>query len=475
MPSSEPTTLASDDSSAPGAGSIARLAARARTTVAERDASIDLSVLATGTCLGGRLKGLTGRSVLIVTDTQTASAAAMVELDGLARRLTIAPPDLKADHLENVIEDADVEAIVTDRPDTFEGRVDVAVVAIGAPSAADATPVDRGLDTEWVLLTSGTSGRPKMVVHTLGALVGAIDGRPPRRDPTDAAPVIWATFYDIRRYGGLQIFLRALIGGTDLVLTSAGECIGDHLRRLGAAGVTSISGTPSHWRRVLMSQERHAMAPRYVRLSGEIADQLVLDGLRATYPDAAIGHAYASTEAGVGFAVDDGLEGFPASLIDSPALGCEMKVVDGSLRICSRRAASRYIGRDAPALIEADGFVDTGDLVERRGDRFHFVGRRGGIINVGGFKVNPEEVEAALNAHDAVRMSLVHARKNPLTGAIVVADVVLRDPDQTHEDLKKDILETCRERLDRYKVPALIRFVPSLALTPGGKLSRANG
>ena len=72
-------------------------------------------------------------------------------------------------------------------------------------------------------------------------------------------------------------------------------------------------------------------------------------------------------------------------------------------------------------------------------------------------------------------MSLVRARKNPLTGAIVVADIVLRDPDVSDDALKEDILAMCRGRLERYKVPALIRFVPSLSLTPGGKLSRANG
>ena len=87
----------------------------------------------------------------------------------------------------------------------------------------------------------------------------------------------------------------------------------------------------------------------------------------------------------------------------------------------------RFLGADAPALADDDGFVDTGDMVERRGDRLFFVGRRGGIINVGGAKVHPEEVEAALNAHAAVRASRVFARKNPITGALVVADVVLRD------------------------------------------------
>src|ERR1700742_801402 len=186
------------------------------------------------------------------------------------------------------------------------------------------------------MLTSGTSGVPKIVGHTLEALTGAIvaDVGTAR---SNAA--VWATFYDIRRYGGLQIFLRAIIGGGSMVLSSAGEALADHVARLQARGVTHISGTPSHWRKLLMSGSVAGFTPRYVRLSGEIADQAVLDGLHAAFPDASIGHAYASTEAGVGFAVNDGREGFPASLIGENRGGVEMKVEDGSLRIRSTRTA----------------------------------------------------------------------------------------------------------------------------------------
>src|ERR1700683_933444 len=106
-----------------------------------------------------------------------------------------------------------------------------------------------------------------------------------------------------------------------------------------------------------------------------------------------------------------------------------MMVRDGTLWIRSTRTASAYVGRDAAALRDSDGYVDTGDMVELRGERYHFVGRRGGIINVGGLKVHPEEIEAVINRDDAVRMSRVKARKSPITGAIVAADVVLADGD----------------------------------------------
>src|SRR2546425_13244163 len=103
-----------------------------------------------------------------------------------------------------------------------------------------------------------------------------------------------------------------MLGRRSIVLAGIDEPPGDYLVRLGARGVTHISGTPSHWRRALMSPSARAIAPRYVRLSGEIADQAILNTLRSFYPRAAVGHAYASTEAGVGFEVNDGLEGFPA-------------------------------------------------------------------------------------------------------------------------------------------------------------------
>jgi acyl-coenzyme A synthetase/AMP-(fatty) acid ligase len=91
--------------------------------------------------------------------------------------------------------------------------------------------------------------------------------------------------------------------------------------------------------------------------------------------------------------------------------------------ISARRAAQATTSAARPET-SPTGFVDTGDIVERRGERYYFVGRKDGVINVGGHKVRPEEVEAVLNCHPGVRMSFVRGRKSPITGAVVVADVV---------------------------------------------------
>jgi acyl-coenzyme A synthetase/AMP-(fatty) acid ligase len=431
--------------------------------------SIFLGELDGGTSLGGRLHELAGRSVLLVARDQLAAALALIEIDGVARRIVLCPPDLAAEYIGVIARNAEIDAVVADSRGSQPPALDVGLrVDAGTRLGPGEVPPSRHR-TEWVLLTSGTTGAPKLVRHDIASLTAPIK-------PV-AEPPIWGTFYDIRRYGGLQIFLRALVGAGSMILSSDGEAVADHVRRLAAGRVTHLSGTPSHWRAVLMSGAASLIAVRQVRLSGEIADQTILDNLRAAYPNAQVGHAFASTEAGLGFEVTDSLEGFPAALAGADG-DVEIKIESGSLRLRSPRTAYGYLGSDVPALLDGDGFVDTGDIVELRGERYYFVGRREGIINVGGRKVHPEEVEAAINRHPDVRASLVRSRKNPITGAIVVADVVLKDEPSRHEsdrrfaELEREIVAICRHRLAPYKVPAAIRFVAGLDLSATGKLVR---
>jgi acyl-coenzyme A synthetase/AMP-(fatty) acid ligase len=257
------------------------------------------------------------------------------------------------------------------------------------------------------------------------------------------------------------------------VLASAHESPADYLARVAAARVTHITGTPSHWRRALMSPVARNIAPKYARMSGEVADQAIIDKLRTFYPNAAVAHAFASTEAGLAFDVNDGQAGFPAQLISDNGPIAAIRIQDGSMRIRSNRTALRYLGDNMPNLMDEDGFVDTGDMIEQRGGRCYFAGRREGIINVGGLKVHPEEVEAIINRHPDVQMALVKARANPITGAIVVAEVVRRpaadgDPDA----FRNEILALCRDALPAHKVPATIRVVAALDVGVSGKLAR---
>lgn len=416
--------------------------------------------------LGGRRDRLAGRSVLLAVDTQFEAALALIELDGLALRIVLLPPDVKASQLPAIIRDAAIDVIVCTAPDAF-ALLGPEIVVLNVDEPVALAEAGAPLATEWLMLTSGTTGDPKLAIHSLEGLTGAI----PLLQDAVTRPH-WATFYDIRRYGGLQIFLRAMFCGGSLELSRPGEPVADHLDRLSRSGVTHVSGTPSHWRRVMMTKTSTGFDPAYVRLSGEIADQAILDALHAAFPRASIGHAYASTEAGVGFDVNDGLEGFPASYLDQPRNGVEMRIQDGCLHIRSGRMASAYAGRPDLPLVGADGWVDTGDMVEVLDGRCHFRGRRSGVINVGGLKVHPEEIETVINRHAAVRQAKVRPRKSPIIGNIVVADVVLADGAHDTDKVKRNIIELCAASLPGHKVPALVNIVPSIEMTAGGKVSR---
>ena len=430
---------------------------------------ISVSQLLEGTVLGGRAAALQGRSVIIATADQLATASILLELDGVAGRLAICPPGLAPEQLPSIAASAGADTIISDLATRNALTPGLERIEPSELQRLPVSPPERDQDTEWVLLTSGTAGVPKMVVHNLSTLT-----RPMTEGGGSGDAPVWSTFYDIRRYGGLQILLRALLGGGSLVISDARESLQDFLERAAELGVSHISGTPTHWRRALMSSAARRIAPRYVRLSGEIADQAILDRLRAFYPGAAIRHAFASTEAGVAFEVSDGRAGFPAGLVGCEGGAVELRVTDGSLRIRSARTARRYLDEHI-RLADEHGFVDTGDVVELRGERYHFIGRRDGIVNIGGLKVHPEEVEAVINRHPTVQMSLVKARKNPITGFLLAADVLPRS--QLEEPgaaalLKAEIIAACRRGLPPYKVPVAIRFVPNLDVAASGKLVR---
>lgn len=457
-------------------GAVSASGTETDSAIRSAGATVALAALSRQSYLGGQLEALRGRTVLLATHGQLAAALALIELDGVARRIVLCTPDLAAAHFPAVIAAAGADSCVRDAEAPADGSPELALTVTVTDTPADLGAARRQSHlTEWVLLTSGTTGVPKLVLHTLASLTSVLARRPPAR-----GSALWSTFYDIRRYGGLQIFLRAMHTGA-LVLSAPKEPVAAFLARARAAGVTHISGTPSHWRQALMSGAAGTLAPRYVRLSGEIADQGILDSLKAAYPQARIAHAFASTEAGVAFEVDDGLAGFPASLVGEAAAGgadIELRVVEDTLRVRSPGNATRYLGEGAPPLKSSDGFVDTGDRLTLRDGRYHFAGRAGGVINVDGLKVHPEEVEAVINAHPWVHMSLARARRNPITGAVVAADVVLSEARPgaparpSAEELSRELIESCRRSLPAHKVPTLIRFVPALEVSPSGKLVR---
>jgi acyl-CoA synthetase (AMP-forming)/AMP-acid ligase II len=136
--------------------------------------------------------------------------------------------------------------------------------------------------------------------------------------------------------------------------------------------------------------------------------------------------------------------------------GFEHRIVDGVLWIRSGMAMLGYL--NAPSPFDPDGWFNTQDLVEVDGDFIRILGRKSELINVAGEKVHPAEIEDVLLQLDNVRDATVSAKQNPVTGQVVAAKITLLRP-QDPEAFKRRLRKFCRERLDRYKTPALIEIV----------------
>jgi acyl-CoA synthetase (AMP-forming)/AMP-acid ligase II len=277
--------------------------------------------------------------------------------------------------------------------------------------------------------------------------------------------------YDIARFAGAQVLMQALVTGAPLVLPDPHAALPDRLLFLAENGVNALSATPTLWRKILMSPQSARLSLRQITLGGEIVEDGILAALAQRFPAARIVHIYASTEAGAAFSVADGRAGFPVAYLREPPKGIELKIQGGQLLVRTDRANAAYVGSGG-VFADADGFVDTGDAVEVRGDRCIFLGRANGMINVGGNKLFPEEVERVLMAHPSVRMARVSGKKSPMTGQLVMAEIVLADDVRDHSQASALLLSHCRAHLAPWKTPALMRIVADLAPNAAGKLGR---
>jgi acyl-CoA synthetase (AMP-forming)/AMP-acid ligase II len=145
--------------------------------------------------------------------------------------------------------------------------------------------------------------------------------------------------------------------------------------------------------------------------------------------------------------------------------------VEGRLQIKSPSIKQRYVGINEP-LIDEDGWIDTGDNVEKIGNRIFFLGRANGVLNVGGNKVHPEEVERLLLALPEVHAVKVYGKTSSIMGTLVVADIVPADQSQDLSALPKRIKEHLQKQAERFKIPAIINFVDQIDLTYNGKITR---
>lgn len=324
------------------------------------------------------------------------------------------------------------------------------------PEGVDVEPVEPvgpedGRPTEWVIYTSGTTGQPKPVSHTLESLSRAVRSSDGRRT--------WGLVYDPSRLAGLAVVLQALTTDSNLVDARHGP-IGDRVQTMKDHGVTAVSATPTLWRQILLSGKSTGWQLDRITLGGEVSDQLILDALSTAFPGARVSHIFAASETGVAFSVVDGKEGFPISFLSEPPRGVALRVREGVL----------WVHNPQSSMADDDGFASTEDVVELRGDRVIFLGRASGMVNVGGSKVFPEQVERTIREHPSVADAVVYAKRNPFSGHILLSKAALRPG---HDVTGSELRQWVAARLPNPMVPAQVEVVEELERSGSGKAKRA--
>jgi acyl-CoA synthetase (AMP-forming)/AMP-acid ligase II len=409
-----------------------------------------------------------GQTVGVRVNNQYALARTLLALDGVAKSIFLVPAALNTLGLEDYRDRIEVEACVTDISADVTDEVNVAA----PPSEIDGRLPPRlkrqlaPLTTTWILATSGTTRKPKLVSHTLSSLARFVHKRKPSSKRSR-----WALLYDLNRFAGLQVFFQAICGEDELFIPPSTSDTTQLIDEIVKAQCTCLSATPTLWRKLLMHPGSKSLNLEQITLGGEISDQPILDALKSSYPDARITHIYASTEAGAGFSVKDGMEGFPAEFLQSEVKGSALRISEaGILEIRPESCEQNYIG-EPETLLQPNGFISTGDRVALQGSRVIFLGRESGAINVGGNKVHPEMVERVLLAHPKVLAAKVSGRKSSFLGALVQASIVVA-PNNSTPDITTELRTWCSQQLQRHEVPAFLEIVTDLDTEASGKLSR---
>ena len=375
----------------------------------------------------------------------------LLALDGYAGEILLLPPCLSGDRLTDLVSTVGSAYLLNEN---------------GVSALAPEQEQHSGDDaTAWLFTTSGTTGPPKVYSHTLNSLTATT--RPPR---VSAREYRWGLAYQAHRFAGMQVVLQALLSGNTLVVPPSTD-LPAMVETFVEHRVNTLSATPSQWRNFLIHGAIRGCSLEQITLGGEIADQAILSTLRREFPAARIVHIYASTEAGVGFSVTDGRAGFPAAWLGQGP-PCEMKISDtGSLLI--RSPAMSRSGETLHARLTPEGYLDTEDRVAVSDGRVHFLGRATGIINVGGNKVHPEEIENLVRAIPGVQNALASGRGSPIMGQLVVLEVQAGELSAEESSaFVRRIRDHCRQNLPKHKVPALINIVRELAVSESGKVER---
>ncbi len=299
------------------------------------------------------------------------------------------------------------------------------------------------------MYTSGTTGLPKSVTHKFQSFTRYV------KISESNSNNVWGFAYNPTHMAGLQVFFQALMNGNSIIrlFELPNDIILSNIQEF---NITHISATPTFYRLLDLKTKTFPSVLRIIS-GGEKIDLNKIRELNKAFINAEIRNVYASTEAGTLFAS----QGDQFSIRNE--LKNFVKLVENELHI-----HKSLLGQSG---FLSDEWYASGDLVEIINQDplvFKFLSRKNEMINVAGYKVNPNEVEEVIREINGVNEVSVFAKKNSVIGNIICCEIVKGSEELTEADIRKYL----QSKLQEFKLPRIIKFVSQIKTTRTGKLKR---
>ncbi len=298
-----------------------------------------------------------------------------------------------------------------------------------------------------ILFSSGSTGKSKAALHRFDLLLEKFKVQRQR--------IRTLTFLLFDHIGGINtLFYTLANGGT--VVSVAQRDPQSVCQAIAGHRVEVLPTSPTFLKLLLISNahRRYDLSSlNLITYGTELMPSSTLQELHNALPHVRLQQTYGLSELGI---LRSKSQSSDSLWVKVGGEGFETKIVDGILWVKAHSAMLGYLNAESP--FDAEGWMNTGDMVEVGGEYVRFLGRKSEIINVGGEKVYPAEVENVIMQAENVKDVLVKGRPNPVMGNVVIAQVELFQPEEP-EALQRRLRAFCRKQLPAYKVPSLVQVV----------------
>lgn len=313
-----------------------------------------------------------------------------------------------------------------------------------------------------VLFSSGSTGRNKAALHDFVPLLNKF------KTPRHSLRTLTFLLFD--HIGGVNTLLYTL-SNAGCVITVADRSPDAVCAVIEQFRVELLPTSPTFLNLLLLgrSYERYDLSSlRMVTYGTEVMPESTLQRIHAILPAVNLLQTYGLSEVGI---LRSKSKSSDSLWMKVGGEGFETRVVDGMLEIKAESAMLGYLNHDSP--FTADGWFRTGDAVEVDGEYIRVLGRKSELINVGGEKVYPAEVESVILQMDGVEDAIVTGAPNPITGQMVEVRVRL-STDEDRTAFRRRMLAYCHERLAPFKIPQKVILVENALHSDRFKKLRVN-